>query len=81
MNLDTIEELARAGATATSWWNGFNENITATNSIYFVWLGTNSNFTDTVSTDCAGNDYTQYAETETGFYGKILGKNQKLGRQ
>lgn len=78
LNLDTIEELARAGATATSWWERFNENITSSNSIYFVWLGTNSNFTDTVSTDCAGDDYTQYAETETGYYGKILGKIKSL---
>ena len=78
LNLDTIEEYARGGATATSWWSRFNENITSTNSIYFVWLGTNSNFTDTVSTDCAGDDYTQYAETETGYYGKILGKIKSL---
>lgn len=78
LNLDTIEEYARGGATATSWWNRFNENITSTDSIYFVWLGTNSNFTDTVSTDCAGDDYTQYAETETGYYGKILGKIKSL---
>lgn len=78
LNLDTIEEYARGGATATSWWNRFNENITSTDSIYFVWLGTNSNFTDTVATDCAGDDYTQYAETETGYYGKILGKIKSL---
>lgn len=78
LNLDTIEEYARGGATATSWWSRFNENITSTDSIYFVWLGTNSNFTDTVSTDCAGDDYTQYAETETGYYGKILGKIKSL---
>ena len=79
LNLDTIEELSRAGATATSWWERFNENITSSNSIYFVWLGTNSNFTDTVDTDCAGDDYTQYATTETGYYGKILGKIKSLG--
>lgn len=78
LNLDTIEEYARGGATATSWWNRFNEEIKSTNSIYFVWLGTNSNFTDTVATDCAGDDYTQYAETETGYYGKILGKIKSL---
>lgn len=76
--LDTIEEYARGGATATSWWSQFNEDITATNSVYFVWLGTNSTFTDTVSTDCEGDDYTEYATTETGYMGKILGKIASL---
>lgn len=78
LNLDSIEEYARSGATATSWWNRFKDNIVSNNSIYFVWLGTNSAFTDTVDTDCAGNDYTQYADTEVGYFGKILGKISSL---
>lgn len=78
LNLDSIEEYARGGATATSWWNRFKDNIVSNNSIYFVWLGTNSAFTDTVDTDCAGDDYTQYADTEVGYFGKILGKISSL---
>lgn len=78
MQINNITELASSGATSTSWWNAFADDITATNSIYFVWLGTNDNFTDTVSTDCAGDDYTQYANTETGNMGKILAKIKSL---
>lgn len=78
MQINTITEIARGGATATSWWNNFSEQITQENSIYFVWLGTNSTFTDTIDTDCVGNDYTQYANTETGNMGKILQKINTL---
>ncbi len=78
LQIDSIEEYARSGATATSWWNAFNENINTNNAVYFVWLGTNGRFTDTVESDCAGNDYTTYAETETGYMGKILGKISAL---
>ena len=78
MDINTIEEYARSGATSTSWWNEFADSITATNSVYFVWLGTNDNFTDTIATDCAGEDYTQYANTETGNMGKILQKIRSL---
>ena len=78
MQIDTITELATSGVTATSWWNAYNSQITATDSIYFVWLGTNSTFTDTIDTDCVGDDYTQYANTETGNMGKILQKIKSL---
>lgn len=78
MQIDTITEIAKGGATATSWWNEFNSQITQSNSVYFVWLGTNSTFTDTIDTDCVGDDYTQYANTETGNMGKILQKINSL---
>lgn len=78
MQIDSITEIAKGGATATSWWNSFSEQITQSNTVYFVWLGTNSTFTDTVDTDCVGDDYTQYANTETGNMGKILQKIKSL---
>lgn len=78
LQIDSIEEYARSGATATSWWDEFNENININNAVYFVWLGTNGEFTNTVESDCAGDDYTTYAETETGYMGKILGKISAL---
>lgn len=78
MNINNIEEYAKSGATVSSWWTRFADNITAENSIYFVWLGTNSTLTDTIDTDCVGNDYTQYANTETGNFGKILQKINSL---
>ena len=36
-------------------------------------MGTNGGLTDTVDTDCY-EDYTQNADTNTGCYGKIIGK-------
>jgi lysophospholipase L1-like esterase len=39
-----------------------------------IYLGTNGGLTDTVSTDCNASDYTQNADTNTGCYGKIIGK-------
>ena len=78
MGINTITELARNGGTAQSLWERFGGQITATNSIYFVWIGTNSDFTDTIDTDCAGDNYENYANTETGCMGKILGKINSL---
>lgn len=74
LQINDITEVARAGATAQSWWNQYNEQITQTDTCYFIWLGTNDAYTDTVATDCAGDDYTQFAETATGYLGKIVGK-------
>lgn len=78
LQINEITEVARSGATAQSWWNQFNEQITQTDCIYFIWLGTNDTYTDTVATDCAGNDYTQFAETATGYLGKVVGKASSL---
>lgn len=78
MQFESMTEVARGGATATSWWTSFGDQITESDTVYFVWLGTNSTFTDTIDTDCVGNDYTQYANTETGNMGKILQKIKSL---
>lgn len=71
-------EVARSGATAQTWWNNYNDQINQNDCIYFIWLGTNDAYTDTVATDCAGDDYTQFAETATGYLGKIVGKVASL---
>lgn len=69
------ENISRGGATATSWWNEFSDSIVEkTNQLAIVYLGTNSGLTDTIDTDCVGDDYTQYADTNTGNYGKIIQK-------
>lgn len=39
-----------------------------------IYLGTNGGLTDTVDSDCNASDYTQNADTNTGCYGKIIGK-------
>ena len=41
-------------------------------SIYILFLGTNGGLTDTIDTDCQGLDITQYADNNTGSYGKII---------
>lgn len=74
MQIDNTIELARSGATAQTWWNEFNTQINQNNAFYFIWLGTNDVYTDTVSTDCAGDDYTQFADTATGYLGRVVGK-------
>ena len=50
-----------------------------TNQLTIIYLGTNDGLTDTVNTDCVGNDYTQYANTNTGNYGKIIKKSLDVG--
>lgn len=66
---------AHGGWTTKQVWDG--EISTATDlSTYdcaIIFLGTNGGLTDTVSTDCKA-DYTQNADTNTGCYGKIIGK-------
>lgn len=74
LQIDEIVEIARSGATAESWWTSYNDQINQNNCTYFIWLGTNDVYTDTVDTDCAGSDYTQFAQTATGYLGRIVGK-------
>lgn len=66
---------AHGGWTAKQIWDG--EISTATDLANYdcaiIFLGTNGGLTDTVSTDCK-TDYTQNADTNTGCYGKIIGK-------
>lgn len=66
---------AHGGWTAKQIWDG--EISTATDLANYdcaiIFLGTNGGLTDTVSADC-NTDYTQNADTNTGCYGKIIGK-------
>lgn len=66
---------AHGSWTAKQIWDG--EISTATDLANYdcaiIFLGTNGGLTDTVSTDCKA-DYTQNADTNTGCYGKIIGK-------
>lgn len=70
--------IASGGYTTQDWWNRYQNDLNQENCLYIVWLGTNGGLTDTVATDCAGNDYTQFADTNTGDYGKIIGKIKSL---
>ena len=63
--------IATPGAMPSTWWGEYSSQITE-HGLYIVFLGTNGGLTDTVDTDCVGDDITQYATTETGYYGRIL---------
>ena len=79
--------IAQAGITTKEWWDkyvgGDWQNVVSGNvpdytdalgvpSIYVLFLGTNGGLTDTIDTDCPGLDITQYADNNTGSYGKII---------
>lgn len=70
------ENLGDSGATATTWWNNHNSQlINKTNQLTIIYLGTNGGLTDTMDTDVIGDDYIQYANTNTGNYAKIIKKS------
>lgn len=73
MQLDSKTVIAVPGGSSSTVWSGKQTEISAIhNQFVIVWLGTNGGLTDTVDTDCAGDDPTQYANTNTGNYGKII---------
>ena len=73
LQLDTKTVIAVPGASSSSLWSSKSSEIAAVhNQFVIVWLGTNGGLTDTVDTDCAGDDPSQYANTNTGNYGKII---------
>lgn len=63
---------AKAGASPIGWWAEFGNVAFNDHGLYIVFLGTNGGLTDTIAIDCPGTDITQYANTTTGNYGKIL---------
>ena len=71
---ETDHILGFGGAKTDTFWDTYGGYILDSNSLCIIWFGTNDQFTDTVETDCAGNDWTTYASTETGYFGKIIGK-------
>lgn len=68
----TSMNLGRSGATALSWWDIFSNQLSESEGLHIVFLGTNGGLTDTIDNDCVGDDLTQFANTNTGAYGKIL---------
>jgi lysophospholipase L1-like esterase len=70
-----IAKKAHGGWTTKQIWDDEISSATdlATYDCAIIFLGTNGGLTDTVSTDCKA-DYTQNADTNTGCYGKIIGK-------
>ena len=72
--------VSHAGYSASDWWGAYNDQIVAKdNQLAIVYLGTNGGLTDTMSTDMVGDDYTQWSDTNTGDYGKIIAKLLSVG--
>lgn len=72
--------LATAGDSASDSWGHVQNSIEQKDAqLTIVYLGTNGGLTDTISTDMVGDDYTQWADTNTGCYGKIVAKSKAVG--
>lgn len=67
----TTERYATAGYTTKQWWDNNNTHLNE-EALYIIFLGTNGGLTDTVTTDCNGDVLENFADTNTGCYGKIL---------
>lgn len=75
-----VANLGETGVTGASWWDRHNSQIEEkTNQLTIIYLGTNSGLTDTMDADMPGSDYTQWADTNTGDYGKIIAKSLACG--
>jgi len=69
-----VTNQSQGGITAQGFWNTFASTYDYTPfDCAVIFLGTNGGLTDTVDTDC-NVDYTQNANTNTGCYGKIIGR-------
>lgn len=74
------ESVATGGYSATDWWGAYASRIVQKeNHLIIIYLGTNGGLTDTLATDAPGTDYTQYANTNTGNYCKMVAKSLEVG--
>lgn len=74
------EILANPGDTAAETWRRWESRIVSKeNNINIVYLGTNGGLTDTIESDCPTSG--EYANTNTGCYGKILKKISDLNQK
>lgn len=72
--------LAYSGDTATQAWERWGSDIVQkTNQLTIIYLGTNYGLTDTMDTDVVGDDYNNYADTNTGNYAKLVKKSLDVG--
>lgn len=68
-----IENAGFGGWTTLQWWQTKFANYEYSEyQLAIIELGYNGGLTDTLKTDCVGNDYTAYADTNTGAYCKII---------
>lgn len=75
LSVATVSNQGLSGRTTKEWWDELGSTFDFTSfDCAIIYLGTNGGLTDTVATDCNASDYTQNADTNTGCYGKIIGK-------
>lgn len=76
------ETYAHPGYTPKQWWERFKSQlINRNNALYIIYLGTNRGLTNTIDTDCPVTSLENYADTQTGYYGRILKKIYDLGEK
>lgn len=72
----TVDNHGISGWYPSLWWvreNGVKSIDWTSYNTVIIWLGTNNGLTDTLDTDVnAFTDYNDYAQTETGYYCKII---------
>lgn len=68
----TTHNYSHPGVTALGWWANCSTGAFDAHGLYIVFLGTNMQLTDTIDTDCVGNNPDTFANTQTGQYGRIL---------
>lgn len=81
--IENINAYAFGGATSKTWWETYNQNLVAReNNLYIIYLGTNGGLTNTIDTDCPDDEpISNYADTQTGYYGRILKTIYDLGEK
>lgn len=71
----TITNVSQGGLTASTWWSTYGTTDFASYDFAIIMLGTNDGLTDTLATDVNPySDPSQYADTNTGCYCKIIEK-------
>ena len=70
----TGTNFGKCGFTTTMVWDSIvsKMDLGIKYNIFIIMLGTNGGLTDTIDTDCTGDDYNNYATTQTGSYCKIV---------
>lgn len=82
LNAKEYTKIAIPGGTSTTLWERRATDISnITDSVAVIFLGTNNGLSNTISTDCDGDDPSSYANTLVGNYGKIIKTLQNNGNK
>ena len=79
LNQIEVTNAGQSGIYPSKWYTDKRPNYDiAAHDNFIIWLGTNNGLTDTLESDTAFDDYNNYAETETGYYCRIIENIQDL---